>query len=109
MQDFKIIQERESPLFKRKEIYFELKSNVAPSRLDVVKIISKELSTIDENVKIKSIKGKFGSNKFYGDALIYESENAKNSIGKKRKRDEKLSEALKDANKKNGENAEPLG
>lgn len=99
MHSLKIIQEKTNPLFKRKEIYFEFDSNNVPSRLDAVKIISEKLSTKAENVKIKSIKGKFGSKKFHGSALIYESESEKDSIGKKRKRDEKLSEALKSANK----------
>lgn len=95
MQDFKIINERDNRLFKRKEIAFEVTSQSAPSRLETVRFISERLSASPEKIKIKSIDGKFGSHKFHGNVFIYDSEEDRKKTELKKKKDEKLSEDLK--------------
>ena len=64
-----------------------MESSVSPSRAKVGKIISEQFSTLPEKVKIKKITGKFGSNNFQINVSIYNSEEEKNRIEKKRKKD----------------------
>ena len=95
MQKFKITEKKENPLFNRKEIFFEIQANIAPSRLETSKFISEKFSTPIENIKIKGIHGKFGSDIFSGRVFIYNSEEDKNRVEIKKKKDEKMKEDLK--------------
>ncbi|PIO08714.1 hypothetical protein COU59_00410, partial [Candidatus Pacearchaeota archaeon CG10_big_fil_rev_8_21_14_0_10_34_12] len=81
------IQDRENLLFGRREIIFTMESSVSPSRAEVGKIVSEKFSTTPEKIKIKKITGKFGSNNFNVDISIYNSEEEKNKIERKRKKD----------------------
>ena len=71
--DLKITQEKENPLFNRKEFQFEVQSKVTPSRAEIGKLISEKFSTPIDNIEIKKINGKFGSNSFNIAAFIYKS------------------------------------
>lgn len=95
MEDFKLIEEKVNPLFNRKEIVFEVSSEVTPSRKEVGDLIVKEFSTNLDNMKIKKILGKFGSKNFKVNVFIYNSEEEKNQIEPKRKKDELLKEEPK--------------
>lgn len=95
MQNFKVTEEKKNPLFNRKEIFFEIQANITPSRLETSKFISEKFSTPIENIKIKGIHGKFGSNVFSGSVFIYNSEEDKNRVEIKKKKDEKMKEDLK--------------
>ena len=95
MEKLNIVQETENPLFNRKEVYFELDSDMAPSRLETVKLIAEKFSINPESIKIKGINGKFGSRVFKGEAFIYKSEEDKEKIEMKKKKDDKLKEDLK--------------
>lgn len=95
MENFKVIEKKENPLFNRKEVFFEVQADITPSRLETSKFFSKKFSTPIENIKIKSINGKFGSNIFSGSVFIYNSEEDKNRVEIKKKKDEKMKEALK--------------
>ena len=88
MENFKLIEEKENPLFNRKEIVFELNAKVTPSREEVGKLILEKFSTQIENVKIKKIHGTFGSNNFNVVTFIYKSEQDKNNVERKRKKDD---------------------
>ncbi len=77
MENFNIIEERENPLFKRKEIKFSVDAEITPSHTDARKIISEKFSTNEENIRIKNILGKFGSKTFTISANIYASEQDK--------------------------------
>ena len=77
MENFNIIEERENVLFKRKEIKFSVDSEVTPSHADVRKIISEKFSTPEENIRIKTILGKFGSKNFTISTNVYTSEQDK--------------------------------
>ncbi len=93
MSEFKIIEEKENPLFNRKEIKGSVESEIAPSRAETLEILSKKFNVPRENIKIKKILGKFGSNVFDIEANIYSSEQDKDSIELKKKK-EKVPEEL---------------
>lgn len=95
MQNFKITEEKENLLFKRKEIFFEVQADITPSRLETSKFFSKKFSAPIENIKIKGINGRFGSNIFSGSVFIYDSEEDKDKVEIKKKKDEKMKELLK--------------
>lgn len=95
MENFKVTENKENLLFNRKEIFFEVQADITPSRLETSKFFSKKFSVPIENIKIKSINGKFGSNTFSGSVFIYNSEEDKNKVEIKKKKDEKMKEALK--------------
>lgn len=95
MQNFKVTEKKENLLFNRKEIFFEIQANITPSRLETSEFFSKKFSVPVENIKIKSINGKFGSNIFSGSVFIYNSEKDKDRVEIKKKKDKKMKEALK--------------
>jgi ribosomal protein S24E len=82
----KILEEKENPLFNRKEIKLEIESNVTPSHADVEKLISEKFSTSPENIKINQIKGKFGVQKFLVLVNIYNSKEDKDNFEIKTKK-----------------------
>lgn len=75
--EINIIEEKQNPLFNRKEIIFELEAEITPSHVDVEKIISEKFSTQPESFKVKKIEGKFGSKVFKISANIYPSREEK--------------------------------
>jgi len=87
MDNFRLIEEKENPLFNRKEVVFEVRAKITPNRSEVKKLISEKFSTKDENIKIKKIHGRFGSNNFNVTSFIYKSEEDKNKIEPKTKKD----------------------
>lgn len=95
MENFKLIEEKENPLFNRKEIRFEVKAEITPSRTEILKLISEKFSTQIENIKIKKIHGRFGSNNFNITTFIYKSKEDKNKLEIKKKK-EKLAETPKE-------------
>jgi len=95
MENFKVIEEKENPLFNRKEIQFDVEAKITPNRTEIGKLISEKFSTQIENIKIKKIHGKFGSNNFNITTFIYKSEEDKNKLEIKKKKEEKSSETPK--------------
>lgn len=85
MENFKIIDEKENPLFNRKEVRASIEADITPSNADIVKLISEKFSTQPENIKIKKIEGSFGLNNFIIIANIYNSKEDKESIERKSK------------------------
>ncbi len=90
--ELKIIQEKENPLFNRKEIQVSVEAQVTPSNPDIEKLISEKFSTQIENIKIKKISGKFGSKTFIVLANIYASKKDKENIEPKKKKKETKTE-----------------
>ena len=86
MENFKIISEIENPLFFRKEIKIEVESEITPSKVEVKKFLNEKLSISPETLKLEKIKGRFGSKKFEITAKIYMSEQNKNQIETKTKK-----------------------
>ena len=98
MENFKILEEKENPLFNRKEIQTSIEAEITPNSLDVKKLISEKFSTQIENIKIKKISGKFGSKTFTITANIYSSKEDKDKIepekkGKKVEKQEEVQES----------------
>lgn len=87
MENFNILEQKQNPLFKRKEIKFILKANVTPSHAIARKIIAEKFSIPEENIRLKNILGKFGSKSFTISANIYESEQDKLNIEGQSKKD----------------------
>lgn len=83
---FKIIKEKENPLFNRKEISFEISAEITPSHKEILELVSKKLSVPEESVKIKKINGRFGSKVFLIETNVYESKEHKHKIEKKSKK-----------------------
>ena len=76
----KIIQEKENPLYKRKEVIAEIMTIIPPSIKEVENLFSEKFSKPAKNIKINGIKGKFGTQIFKIEANIYDSEEAKEQI-----------------------------
>lgn len=96
--ELKIIQEKQSPLFARKEIILEVKNSVIPSKQEVEKLISEKFSISHETFVIKKIESKFGTQVFKIYVNIYESKKEKDfteTKTKKQKETEKKAEEEK--------------
>ncbi|MCF7910507.1 hypothetical protein K9L16_02435 [Candidatus Pacearchaeota archaeon] len=87
MPKFEIIQEKENPLFNRKEISGTIKTDITPNYKDVRKIISDKFSVPIETIKITFIKGKFGSKEFEIRANLYKSKEDFEATEKKSKKE----------------------
>jgi ribosomal protein S24E len=85
MKILKILKQRENPLFNRKEIEINIETNIAPKTSEAEAFIAKEFSSSAENIKVKKIKGRFGSNNFIITANIYYSKEDKDKIEKSKK------------------------
>tara|TARA_Y100000034_G_scaffold35372_2_gene43373 strand:- start:1615 stop:1980 length:366 start_codon:yes stop_codon:yes gene_type:complete len=97
MENFNIINKKENPLFKRKEVEAEIYAKVTPSNNEVEKLISEKFKTQEQNIKIKKISSKFGSNNFIISANIYDSPEDKDKIEPKSEKEKK---AIEEAKKK---------
>ncbi|MCX6747280.1 MAG: hypothetical protein NTU63_04075 [Candidatus Pacearchaeota archaeon] len=92
MEEYKILEERENPIFKRKELKISIMSNVAPKIQEVESFLSEKLSTQQENIKIKKIKGRFGSYNFVIFANVYASKEDKEKTEPKSKKEKNKAE-----------------
>ncbi len=100
MKNMKILAQRENPLFNRKEIEIVIETNIAPKISETEEFIAKEFSTSNENVKVKKVKGRFGSTNFTITANIYHSKEDKDKIEPKSKKEKKKTEEDKSGEKK---------
>lgn len=95
-----IIEEKQNPLFNRKEIILEVESDVTPSLSESEKIISEKFKAEPEAFKIKKIEGKFGSRTFKISANVYPSKGEKEEIEVKTKQEKEAeAKALEEAKK----------
>jgi colicin import membrane protein len=106
--EVKIIKEKQNSLFNRKEILAEIELSVAPSRDEVLKILSNKFSVSEENIKLLGINGSFGSNKFNLKANIYTSKKEKDSIEIKKKKEIEAEKKILEAKKKQEEEKKAL-
>ena len=79
-ENLTILKEKKNPVFDRKEIEVNVKRDVSPKIKEAEELIGKEFSANPENVKIKKIKGRFGSNSFIITANIYSSKEEKDKV-----------------------------
>jgi ribosomal protein S24E len=89
----KILNQIENPLFSRKEITFEIISDITPNYADTEKFIAEKFKSSADKIKINHIKGKFGIKKFIVSASIYDSKKDKDNF-------EITTKKQRDANKK---------
>jgi ribosomal protein S24E len=68
-----IIKQIDNALFNRKEIIIKIENESSPKTSEVAQTLSEKFSSPIEGVKIKSIKGNFGSNIFVISANLYSS------------------------------------
>lgn len=85
--NLKILQERDNRLFNRKEVKATVTSEITPSRVHILELLSKKFSAPSENIKIKGIKGNFGKKDFSIEANIYSSAEEKNIVEIKKKKE----------------------
>ena len=85
--EIKVIEEKENRFFKRKEVKIFIHSEKAPSREEASNILSKKFSVPSTSVKIKKIRGNFGSKTFNIEANLYSSKEEKDSIELKKKKE----------------------
>jgi len=87
------VQEKNNPMFNRKEVTLNLTEvNFPPKKDEAAKIVAEKLSVPEEAVHIEKIAGKFGTNDFIITAEIYSSKEEKdrvNTINKKKKKSSK--------------------
>jgi ribosomal protein S24E len=99
MENYKLINKIKNELFERLEVVATVEAKITPNHEEVEALISKEFKTAVENIKLKGIKGRFGSHTFTITANIYNSEREKNALELKKKweteRVKKLVEAEK--------------
>lgn len=99
----KIIEQKENPLFGRKEIIVEVVSNVSPSNPEISKLISGKFSAPEDGVKVKGIYGSFGAHKFKVLANVYKSKEDKEKTERKTKKEIEAEKKLLEASKLGGE------
>lgn len=74
--EVKIISEKENPLLKRREVYFQVEHNQTgstPPRLEVRKAIASALKTNTDLVFVKKFETKTGTHTAVGVANVYDS------------------------------------
>ena len=94
----KITEQKESPLFDRKEILAVVSTSTSPSKDEVKEELSKKFSVGKDAIRIKQIDGNFGSGEFTITANIYPSKDILEGIEHKSKKEieqEKKAEELK--------------
>jgi ribosomal protein S24E len=69
----KIIEEKQNPLLKRKEIKVILEADKNPTEQEAIKEIAGKFKVEEGVIAVKQVKGKFGRNTFLITANIYES------------------------------------
>jgi ribosomal protein S24E len=83
----KVIEEKQNPLFKRKEVSLEVTQETVPSNDEARKIVCSEFKCDNSLVRIRKIDSKFGSSCFNVIADIYDSKEEFDRIVKKTKQE----------------------
>ncbi|HIH52233.1 hypothetical protein COT60_03710 [Candidatus Pacearchaeota archaeon CG09_land_8_20_14_0_10_30_9] len=85
--EIKKISEVENPLFSRKELHFEIRSQAVPSHEEVKAILKEKFSFNPELLRIKKISGKFGAQIFDVVVNLYGSKEEFKRVVKKTKQE----------------------
>jgi len=105
-----ILTNNKNDLLNRPEIKLTLESEKSPSYSELALMDSEEIAKPVENVDILSVYGSFGSNLFEASVYVYDSEDDKNRIKRKTKKqrdaDKKALEEAKKAEEEAKKNAE---
>jgi len=81
----KIIEDKQNPLLKRKEVKIIVEAGKNPSMQEASKLIAEHFKAQEDNIALKQIKGKFGRKTFLISANIYNSKEDKEKIEPKKK------------------------
>jgi ribosomal protein S24E len=84
---FKVTSEKENHLFNRKEVTMQTHSQSSPTYKEVEEFCAKHFNTSEDAVKVKTLKGKFGSKDFVANVNIYKSKHEKDKIERKSKKE----------------------
>ena len=98
--EIKKISEKENPLFSRKEIHFEMKSDSVPSYDDFVKVVHEKFSFKPELMRIQKIGGKYGTKVFDAYVHLYDSKKEFERIVKKTKQEKEKEKKASEENVK---------
>ncbi|MFH1431319.1 MAG: hypothetical protein ABIG37_02520 [Nanoarchaeota archaeon] len=80
-----IIENKDNFLLKRNEVKLKVEQLVNPSYEEAVKLIEENFKAEKDNIVIKSIKGRFGTNSFVISAFIYKTKEDKEIFEPKKK------------------------
>ena len=73
--DIKVIEERENPILKRREVTFKVEHDgPTPSRMSIIDKIAATMDSKPGLVIVDSMKSEFGKRETIGYAKIYETE-----------------------------------
>jgi ribosomal protein S24E len=85
--EIKIIEEKMNPLFSRKEVKLEVKTEIVPSQDEAKKIIADKFSCNEEFVRLRKIDARYGVQSFTIIADIYDSKEEFLRVVKKTKQE----------------------
>ena len=85
--EIKIIEEIKNELFNRNEIKGEVSLNSTPQNSEVLKALADKFKVSEDNIKVKGIYGKFGSQNFEIIANIYSTKEDKDKTEQKTKQE----------------------
>ncbi len=74
------MKEFKNNLLKRREVELVVHSESNPGYENAKKAIAEKLKADENLVIVKAVRGKFGSNDFFIEAFVYDSEDAKKKI-----------------------------
>ncbi len=87
MTEIRLVSDAENPIFGRKEMKFEIKSDIVPSHEEVKKLLSEKFSIKPELVRTNKIQGKFGNKIFEVTADVYSSKKEFDRVVRKTKQE----------------------
>ncbi len=78
----KIVEQKQNPLLKRQEVKILVESEKNPTYPEAKEVIANEFKGNKDNILIRKVKGKFGTNTFLVSAEIYETKEDKEKFAK---------------------------
>lgn len=98
--ELKVTQEKKNLMLPRRELDLSISSNSAPSYKDITLNLSKKYSLPEENIKVKKVSGKFGSQDFIASVFLYESKKDLDKIEVKTKKQREAEKKAEEERKK---------
>lgn len=102
----KIIQNKENPLLRRREVKLIIEAEKNPTMQEAAKTVAEQFKTAEENLAVKLVKGKFGRNTFLITANIYNSKEDKDNVEPKAKAKKGKEEKAEEKKEVGGEKKE---
>jgi len=99
MMELKILEEKNNDLFDRREIKSVVEAEITPSRKEILDVLAEKYKVPRENIKIKGIRGKFGSKTFAVEANIYSSKETREKVELKKKKEQESEKQFEEASK----------